>query len=160
MPQLRRRLFVVGVLDGLDFDFPDPTHLGGWRRDSLDKWEAERQRRGLLRHLTLKDALGDLPLLLDPESSDQYLRDPVSGYENFMRVGYKGALTDHEARELGEAHAALVKHVPVGGTWHNIPLTSCRIASRVGCDERTARTCLVVSIQIDRVTRLRPSSTT
>lgn len=122
VPQLRRRLFVVGVLDGLDFDFPDPTHLGGWRRDSLDKWEVERQRRGLLRHLTLNDALGDLPLLLDPKShADQYLRDPVSGYEKLMRVGYKGALTDHEARELGEAHAALVKHVPVGGTWRDIP---------------------------------------
>lgn len=122
VPQLRRRLFVVGVLDGLDFDFPDPTHLGGWRRDSLDKWESERRRRGLLRHLTLKDALGDLPLLLDPASNtNQYLRDAQSGYEKLMRVGHKGPLTDHEARALGDAHAALIRHVPVGGTWRDIP---------------------------------------
>ena len=39
VPQLRRRLFVVGVEEGLTFDFPAATHLGGWRRDTLDIWE-------------------------------------------------------------------------------------------------------------------------
>lgn len=122
VPQLRRRLFVVGVLDGFDFEFPDPTHLGGWRRDSLGKWEEERQRRGLLRHLTLTDAIGDLPPLLAGNSNaNEYLRGAQSGYEKLMRVGYKGPLIGHEARALGDSHAALIKHVPVGGTWRDIP---------------------------------------
>ena len=34
VPQLRRRLFVVGVEEGVEFEFPSPTHLGGWRRDT------------------------------------------------------------------------------------------------------------------------------
>ena len=46
VPQLRRRLFVVGVLEELTFEFPLVTHLGGWRRDTLDLWEEKRIRRG------------------------------------------------------------------------------------------------------------------
>lgn len=122
VPQLRRRLFVVGVHEDLTFEFPPPTHLGGWRRDTLDQWEEERIRRGLLRHLTLGEAIGDLPPLLTTDHEPgTYLRPPESGYEKLMRTGWKGPLRDHEARELGEKHLALVRHVPAGGTWRDIP---------------------------------------
>lgn len=122
VPQLRRRLFVVGVQDGISFEFPAATHLGGWRRDTLELWEEERIRRGLLRHLTLGEAIGDLPLLLqrDTDAAD-YARPATTGYEKLMRTGWKGSLRDHEARELGEKHLALVRHVPPGGTWRDIP---------------------------------------
>jgi DNA (cytosine-5)-methyltransferase 1 len=122
VPQLRRRLFVVGVEEGLTFDFPAPTHLGGWRRDSLAKWEDERIRRGLLRHLALGEALGDLPpLLSNDHPQDAYLRAPESGYEKAMRVGWRGALRDHNVSPLGDAHLALVRHIPPGGTWRDVP---------------------------------------
>lgn len=121
VPQLRRRLFVVGVGEGMSFEFPKPTHLGGWRRDTLDKWEEERIRRGLLRHLSLGEAIGDLPPLLSGALADEYLREAQSGYEKLMRVGWKGALRDHEVGKLGEKHLALVRHVPAGGTWRDIP---------------------------------------
>src|SRR5579872_4376046 len=45
VPQRRRRLFIVGTR-GSEFQFPTETHLGGWRRDSLDLWEARRKERG------------------------------------------------------------------------------------------------------------------
>jgi DNA (cytosine-5)-methyltransferase 1 len=122
VPQRRRRLFVVGVEEGVEFEFPCPTHLGAWRRDSREKWEKERIRRGLLRHLTLRDALGDLPpLLAGSAPADKYLRDAECGYEKLMRVAWKGGLRDHEVRPLGEKHLALVRHVPPGGTWRDIP---------------------------------------
>lgn len=122
VPQLRRRLFVVGVESGVEFEFPEPTHLGAWRRDGREKWEEERIRRGLLRHLTLRDALGDLPPLLTGSApADKYLRDAESGYEKLMRVAWKGGLRDHEVRPLAEKHLALVHHVPAGGTWRDIP---------------------------------------
>ncbi len=38
-----------------------------------------------------------------------------------MRVGWRGPLRDHEARSLGEKHLQLVRHVPKGGTWRDIP---------------------------------------
>jgi DNA (cytosine-5)-methyltransferase 1 len=122
VPQLRRRLFVVGVEEGLTFGFPAATHLGGWRRDTLDRWEEMRIRRGLLRHLTLGEAIGDLPPLLSgdyPEGA--YARAPESGYEKLMRAGWKGPLRDHEARPLGAMHLELLRHVPPGGTWRDIP---------------------------------------
>lgn len=122
VPQLRRRLFVVGVEKGVEFEFPEPTHLGAWRRDSREKWEEERIRRGLLRHLAVRDAIGDLPpLLTGSRPANTYLRDAESGYEKLMRVGWKGELRDHQVRALGEKHLELVRHVPPGGTWRDIP---------------------------------------
>jgi DNA (cytosine-5)-methyltransferase 1 len=122
IPQLRRRLFVVGVSEDMAFEFPARTHLGGWRRDSLDKWEEERIRQGLLRHVSLGEALGDLPpLRSDAYEADEYSRDAQSPYEKLMRVGWKGKLRDHEVGELGAGHLALVRHVPPGGTWRDIP---------------------------------------
>lgn len=121
VPQLRRRLFVVGVAEGLNFEFPEPTHMGGWRRDSLDKWEEERIRLGLLRHLTLTDAIGDLPSLAAGEAKAAYRREAESGYEKLMRSRWRGELRDHEASTLGDKHLALLRHVPAGGTWRDIP---------------------------------------
>ena len=65
VPQRRRRLFIVGILGDTPFEFPKPTHMGGWRRDSLELWEKKRQKLGLLEHLTVWDAIGDLPKLGD-----------------------------------------------------------------------------------------------
>lgn len=122
VPQLRRRLLVVGVKEGLTFEFPAPTHLGGWRRDTLEQWEDRRIQRGLLRHLTVGEAIGDLPPLLSGDYSQAaYVRAPESGYEKLMRTGWKGGLTDHEARPLGARHLELIRHVPPGGTWRDIP---------------------------------------
>jgi len=122
VPQLRRRLFIVGVQEDLSFEFPQPTHLGGWRRDTLDIWEEKRIRRGLLRHLSLGEAIGDLPPLRSGDVlADRYARDAQSGYEKLMRTGWKGRLRDHEVGQLGEKHLALVRHVPKGGTWRDIP---------------------------------------
>jgi DNA (cytosine-5)-methyltransferase 1 len=122
VPQLRRRLFVVGVEEGPTFDFPAPTHLGGWRRDTLDLWEEKRIQQGLLRHLSLGEAIGDLPPLQSGECPEgAYARAPESGYEKLMRAGWKGPLRDHEARGLGSRHLDLIRHVPPGGTWRDIP---------------------------------------
>jgi DNA (cytosine-5)-methyltransferase 1 len=123
VPQLRRRLFVVGVQDDLCFEFPEATHFGGWRRDSLEAWEERRIELGLARHLTLGEAIGDLPPLRgDAVDAEHYAREPQSGYEKLMRVGWKGRpLRDHEVGELNEKHLELVRHVPKGGTWRDIP---------------------------------------
>jgi DNA (cytosine-5)-methyltransferase 1 len=122
VPQLRRRLFVIGVEEGLTFAFPARTHLGGWRRDTLDIWEGERIRLGLLRHLTLGEAIGDLPSLQSGGHAEEaYSRGPESGNEKLRRARWKGSLRDHEARPLGARHLELVRHVPPGGTWRDIP---------------------------------------
>lgn len=120
-PQLRRRLFIVGLRDGGAFDFPDPTHLGGWRRDTLDLWENERVRRGLRRHVSCWEAIADLPRLAGGEGPvtkyAQTVRTPIAAY---LRAGAGREVRDHEALVLSEDTLGLVRQVPQGGTWRDI----------------------------------------
>lgn len=63
VPQLRRRVFIVGRRDGAKFEFPDPTH-SGW---------SERDRRidtTKIPHVTASQAFADLPRLV-PASLDE-----------------------------------------------------------------------------------------
>lgn len=121
VPQLRRRLFVVGTPRGSDFAFPEPPRLGGWRRDSLVKWERERKGRGLLPHLTFAEATHDLPAAVGHHDPVAYARPASAGsLAAHLRQG-ADLVTDHVARPLSDDVAALARHVPAGGTWRDIP---------------------------------------
>lgn len=125
VPQRRRRLFIVGILGDTTFTFPDPTHLGGWRRDSLEMWEKKRQERGLLEHLTVWDAIGDLPELGDSQGPiKQYALKaedvPSTSVARQLRKGSR-VLRDHEASVMSTQTHDLIAHVPSGGTWREIP---------------------------------------
>lgn len=122
VPQRRRRLFMVGLLGGKPFSFPGPTHHGGWRRDRLAEGEAERQRRGLMRHISCWEAIADLPPLGEGPGAPILARLQTRSTP-FMRAMRRGAkdIRDHEVAPLGDYHRALVKHVAPGGTWRDIP---------------------------------------
>jgi DNA (cytosine-5)-methyltransferase 1 len=125
VPQRRRRLFIVGILGDTPFEFPAPTHLGGWRRDTLDIWEKKRQKLGLLEHLTVWDAIGDLPMLGDQQgSSKNYALKadeiPSNAVASRLRNGSR-TLRDHEAPVMSTDTRELISHVPSGGTWRDIP---------------------------------------
>jgi DNA (cytosine-5)-methyltransferase 1 len=125
VPQRRRRLFIVGILGDTPFTFPEPTHMGGWRRDSLEMWETRRQERGLREHLTVWDAIGDLPPLYDqqgPLNNYALIADqvPSSSIARRLRKGSRW-LHDHEVSFMSEGTRELIGHVPSGGTWRDIP---------------------------------------
>lgn len=123
VPQRRRRLFIVGILGEVPFDFPKPTHLGGWRRDSLEMWEKKRQQRGLLEHLTVWDAIGDLPKLGDaqgPVNKYAMTRDSATSLAKLLRKGSR-LLRDHEVPLMAPETRQLIAQVPPGGTWRDIP---------------------------------------
>lgn len=63
VPQLRRRVFVVGRRDGKKFEFPEPTHSGWSERDR--KIDATK-----IPHVTAAQAFADLPHLA-PASFDE-----------------------------------------------------------------------------------------
>lgn len=121
VPQRRRRLFIVGILANEKYAFPTATHLGGWRRDCLDLWERRRKERGLLRHLRTWEAIGDLPRALAGDTApcelDSSRRTPFS-----RRIGEQaGTVTEHTLLPLPGDHLELIRNVPVGGTWRDIP---------------------------------------
>lgn len=124
VPQRRRRLFIVGILNGQEFVFPEPTHMGGWRRDSLELWEKRRQEKGLLPHITLQDAIGDLPEIGTAVGavSGGYTvhKDKASPFAQRMR-GKSRKVRDHEVQHLSTDTTKLISHVPSGGTWRDIP---------------------------------------
>lgn len=122
VPQRRRRLFMVGLLGETPYRFPDPTHLGGWRRDHLTSVEEERKRRGLRRHVSCWEAIGDLPRL-GPGPGGQSVKLGVGEASPYARSLARGAHTvsDHEVVPLSTAHLELVGHVPQGGTWRDVP---------------------------------------
>lgn len=134
VPQLRRRLIIVGLLGDEPFSYPESPRLGGWRRDSLAKWEDERIRQNKLPHITLRDALGSLPPA-DSRAKPATYQGAVSGeYDAYMRTPWRvvpshGAgpvsrrrrVYDHEHGPIIPEVATLAVHVPPGGTWRDIP---------------------------------------
>lgn len=123
VPQRRRRLFIVGILGEEPFQFPEQTHMGGWRRDYLELWEEKRQEAGLLRHISAWEAIGDLP----PAQADGLVPaepDPgrLSPFSRLMRGRRRtGQITGHVPSPISAETLALLSHVPQGGTWRDIP---------------------------------------
>lgn len=122
VPQRRRRLFIVGLLAEEPFRFPEPTHLGGWRRDTLELWEQRRKERGLLRQIRTWEAIGDLPsLTLDNSSPGATDLRRVTPFARRMRGSRTTTPEDHRLIPIPADHLALISHVPPGGTWRDIP---------------------------------------
>ncbi len=119
VPQRRRRLFLVGLKGSGRFTFPEPTHLGGWRRDMLSLWEARRQERGLHRHIRTWETIGDLPPAGtggEPRLTDARRLTPIA-----RSLRNKGPITEHEPLPIAADLLELIEHVPQGGTWRDIP---------------------------------------
>lgn len=123
VPQRRRRLFLVGIRGAEDFVFPEPTHLGGWRRDSLDLWEKKRKEKDLLRHIRMWEAVGDLPeASADGVVSAVPDKGRLTPFSRMMRGGKStGEITGHKAFPISTDNLELIRHVPQGGTWRDIP---------------------------------------
>lgn len=82
VPQIRRRLFFIGAMPGLEIRWPAPTY----GQNSPDKKP----------HVTVWQAIGDLPPLEAGESKGFYTKAPQTEYQQLMRGNCK-ELLNHEA---------------------------------------------------------------
>lgn len=125
VPQLRRRLLVVMNRTGRTFRWPERTHMGAVRRDTVDLWEQKRLTKypHLKPHVSIWDAIGDLPVLREGGGKEvsSYRKRPLTPYQEAMRRG-ADALYDHECPPLPDVHYDLIKHVGEGQTWRDIPV--------------------------------------
>jgi DNA (cytosine-5)-methyltransferase 1 len=105
IPQIRKRIFFIGVLGDLEFRFPAPTSS---------------------RHVTVRQAIGDLPLLKngDIRNSLPYRLwgTALSKYQVLMRRTHdKGLVDGNLSTRNNETVLRRYEYIPPGGNWENIP---------------------------------------
>lgn len=113
VPQIRRRVFIVGNRLGIDFSFPEPTHDGKIKP-----------------FVTVGDAISDLPLLdndLGREICD-YNTTPQSEYQQEMRKG-SDKLYNHTKSNHSVQTSNVISLVPEGGNWKDLPIKFQNIRS-------------------------------
>jgi DNA (cytosine-5)-methyltransferase 1 len=102
VPQLRKRVFFIGWLDGLkEPSYPAPTHT-----------ENE--------YVSVEEAIFDLPPLTAGEKSEKYLDEPQTDFQK-KRRGDAEKLHNHEAANHTKKLVEIISHVPDGGNRKSIP---------------------------------------
>jgi DNA (cytosine-5)-methyltransferase 1 len=136
VPQERWRLFFIGtILKAGDITFPEPSHhapvranfTGGrdltWLPDVQNGTrQASLFGRVLKPFTTVRDAIGDLPMLAINEGSEEaeYSCRPTTAYQKLMR-GSSKKLYNHVAGTLAKQNLERLKHIRPGGSWRDIP---------------------------------------
>lgn len=103
VPQIRKRMFFVGILNGKQFDFPTPTHTEN-------------------NYVTCEQAIGDLPSLEHSLGQNilEYEIEPFSEYQKLMRKNSKNLL-NHVGTKHTDHVISVIKQVPEGGNHKDLP---------------------------------------
>lgn len=104
IPQIRKRVFFVGVKEGINFEFPE----------SVIKNKDD--------YVTTEDAIGDLPSREKEIGTeiDEYTMDPLTEYQNKMREKSK-KLSNHVGANHIEKTIKLISMVPEGKNYKSLP---------------------------------------
>jgi len=111
VPQLRRRIFIVGSLNDKRVDCPIPTHSKTPKKtltgEKLEEW------------ISSAAAISDLP---EPSEKDgiPYDKEPQNEYQRMMRKN-SSAVYNHYPPYASETDMRIIKSVPPGGNYMNIP---------------------------------------
>jgi DNA (cytosine-5)-methyltransferase 1 len=122
VPQLRKRLLILGTRTNKPVPVLRRSHAGPLRRDQTETWRAKGEDHLLPPHVTVWEAIGDLPHLEAGEGNpiSRYMGNAFSPYQRDLRSG-SNWLRGHEAPPLAEVHRRLIEYVKEGGTWRDIP---------------------------------------
>ncbi len=104
VPEIRERVILVGTKGVNNFNYPNPTH---------------GNKIGLKPYVTLKDALGDLPILASGEESSEYLSNPTNEFQRFVHDTDK--LRDNQSPKNGEHLIKIMQALPDGGNKDDLP---------------------------------------
>ena len=103
VPQHRERVILVGYLGKNPFEFPLPTH-----------------GEGLRPYVTLRDAIGDLPVLQSGESRFEYQSEITNEFLQFVRASGCN-LTEHTAPKNGEHLIRIMQELKDGQCKDDLP---------------------------------------
>lgn len=106
IPQRRKRVIIVGLKNGKQFKFPNPTH-------SLSDLS-------LKKYVSVKEALDDLPTAIDDENSEiKYIKKPMNDYQKLMHNA--NSVTEHFISTMSELDKYIISYVKPGGNYMDIP---------------------------------------
>ena len=126
VPQERWRLILLGSRF-CEIQHPEPTHFAigranfrGGNTMTFQLTESDRER--LKPYVTVKEAIGDLPVLEMGEGAEliSYKVEACNEYAKMMRNGSEQTF-NHLAAKLSKQNAERMKHVKPGGSWRDIP---------------------------------------
>jgi DNA (cytosine-5)-methyltransferase 1 len=145
VPQARPRFILIGNRGGGNIGFPEPTH--GNVDANHDLFTSD-----LKPHVTVWDALSDLPLIFQGEGEEEVAHDCVyqNEYQKERRGDRKpGALFNHRATRHGDLIVQRYAAIPEGGDNSQVPrelrtkkinvfkLDSQKPSRTVTCNHRT-----------------------
>ncbi len=113
VPQRRRRAFFIANRDGVNFKPPEQTHSK----------ENENGLFGFFSHITVWDAIGDLPSRCHTDNDDkksEYDCEPFSDFQRIMRNGNK-TVTNHFARFLQPKQLERLSSIEPGQGMKDLP---------------------------------------
>lgn len=130
VPQTRWRTIILGSRDDTDpmSLFPSPINSAPARVNFTSQFAgrnivAIHDSVELPKHVTVRDALDDLPRLKNAEvgnSIKPYRTLVQNSYQALMRQSSE-AVTCHEAARLAPINLQRLVHIPPGGNWTDIP---------------------------------------
>ncbi len=114
-PQIRERVIVIGSKLENDFIYPKATHCG---RD----YSQDLFGKNLRPHLTLEEAISDLPFIKNGEESFEYSSAAQNDFQKLMRKNHPEKLMDHNAPVNNAKLVKIMELLPDGGTPEDLPL--------------------------------------
>lgn len=104
VPQHRERVILVGFKGNNNFVYPSPTH-----GDNLKPY------------VTLKDAIGDLPILKSGQTNNNYAKDINNEFLRFVRNNSSNILEEHSAPKNGEHLIKIMETLKDGQSKCDLP---------------------------------------
>lgn len=104
VPQHRERVILVGFKGINNFIYPAPTHGDG-----------------LKPYVTLKDALGDLPVLKSGEKNTRYITGTTNEFLEFVRKNAGDSVEEHCAPKNGEHLIKIMQTLKDGQSKNDLP---------------------------------------
>ena len=114
VPQIRKRVIIIGTKLDNDFNYPQPTHY--------NKNDNNIFNQDLKPYLTLSQAISDLPFIKSNEESFEYSTQANNDFQSLMRRGKAPPkLMDHNAPKNNDKLVQLMECLPDGGTPKDAP---------------------------------------
>lgn len=130
VPQMRWRTVILGArqTEIVGSLFPEPSCHAPMRVNFTSQFGGRNivalpRSIDLSRHVTVKDAIHDLPALCNGElgaKEKPYRTAAQNSYQRMMRVGSK-VVTCHEAARLSDINMQRLSYIPPGGNWTDVP---------------------------------------